>query len=259
MFNFSPTVVSWNCFPLLSRFCADRIVEPKYKPVLDPKNYQEFPISEKISISHNTAIYRFKLPTEDSILGLPVGQHVSLAATLDVKDPKTEEVKRTQVVRSYTPITCDVYPGYFELLVKSYPMGNISRHLGTLKVGDTMKVMGPKGPMIYTPNMVRKMGMIAGGTGITPMLRIIRAIVSGRARGDKTEVKLIFANVSEEDILVREELDELAAKDDRFNVYYMLDKPPEKWSGGVGFVTAEIIKVRDTRSMSIMSFHSIIC
>ena len=217
--------------------------EPKYKPVLDPKVFQEFPISAKIQTSHNTAIYRFKLPTEDSILGLPVGQHVSLAATLDVKDPKTEKIERKEVVRSYTPITCDVYPGYFELLVKSYPTGNISRHLGTLDVGDTMKVSGPKGAMIYTPNMVRRLGMIAGGTGVTPMLRVVRAIVGGRASGDKTVVDLIFANVTEEDILVREELDELAAKDDRFNVHYMLDKPPENWKGGVGFVTAEVIKV----------------
>ncbi|RMY32303.1 hypothetical protein D0865_14766, partial [Hortaea werneckii] len=108
------------------------------RKVLDPTKFQEFPLTEKTIISHNTAIYRFKLPTANSILGLPIGQHISLGATLDVKDPKTEQVKTQEVVRSYTPISSDVTPGHFDLLIKSYPTGNISRHLATLKIGDTM-------------------------------------------------------------------------------------------------------------------------
>lgn len=85
--------------------------------------------------------------------------------------------------------------------------------------------------------------MIAGGTGITPMLQIIRAIIRGRSKGDKTEIDLIFANVNEEDILLREDLDQLAREDKNFRVHYVLNNPPEKWSGGVGFVTADMIKV----------------
>jgi len=145
-------------------------------------------------------------------------------------------------VRSYTPISSDVHPGYFDLLIKSYPTGNISRHLATLKVGDSIKVRGPKGAMVYTPNMVRSFGMIAGGTGITPMLQIVRAILRGRKSGDKTEVSLIFANVDEKDILLREDLDSLVKEDAKFKLYYVLNNPPEKWSGGVGFVTADMFK-----------------
>ena len=215
------------------------------KKCLDPNKFQDFPILEKTVTSHNTAIYRFKLPSENSILGLPIGQHISLAANLDVKDPKTEKIENKEVVRSYTPISSDVHPGYFDLMIKSYPTGNISRHLGTLNVGDTMRVKGPKGAMVYTPNMVKRFGMIAGGTGITPMLQIIRAILRGRKSGDKTEVNLIFANVDEKDILLREDLDKLIKEDDKFKLYYVLNNPPEKWDGGVGFVTADIIKVRD--------------
>lgn len=215
---------------------------PKGRKILHPEQFQEFPISEKTQISHNTAIYRFKLPNDSDILGLPIGQHISLAADLDVTDPKTGEVKHKEVVRSYTPISSDVNPGYFDLIVKAYPTGNISRHLATLKVGDTMKVKGPKGAMVYTPNMVRKFGMIAGGTGITPMLQVARAIQRGRTSGDKTEVSMIFANVNEEDILLRDDLDSLAKEDPLFKIYYVLNNPPANWKGGVGFVTADMIK-----------------
>jgi cytochrome-b5 reductase len=184
-------------------------------------------------ISHS---YRFKLPSESSILGLPIGQHISIGADLKQPDGATKEI-----VRSYTPISGDHQPGYFDLLIKSYPTGNISRYMAGLGVGQTIRVRGPKGNFVYTPNMVRHFGMIAGGTGITPMLQIIRAVVRGRASGDKTEVDLIFANVTPEDILLREDLDQLVKEDDGFRVHYVLDRPPDSWTGGVGYVTAEMI------------------
>lgn len=187
-------------------------------------------------------IYRFALPRSTDILGLPIGQHISLAATI-AGQPK-------EVVRSYTPISSDEESGYFDLLIKAYPQGNISKYMTGLKVGDTMKVRGPKGAMVYTPNMNRHIGMIAGGTGVTPMLQIIKAIIRNRPRNggtDKTQVDLIFANVNPEDILLKEELDKLAKEDDGFRVYYVLNNPPAGWASGVGFVTPDIIKVRSRR------------
>ncbi|KAF7725920.1 NADH-cytochrome b5 reductase [Apophysomyces ossiformis] len=124
--------------------------------------------------------------------------------------------------------------------MQSYPTGNISKLFGELKVGDMVAVRGPKGNFSYRPNMVRAIGMIAGGTGITPMLQIIRAIC--RNPEDKTEVSLIFANVDAEDIILKKELDEIAVKHKNFKVYYVLNNAPEDWSGGVGFVTNDMIR-----------------
>jgi cytochrome-b5 reductase len=115
--------------------------------------------------------------------------------------------------------------------------------MASLIVRQTIKVRGPKGAMVYTPNMVRAFGMIAGGTGITPMLQIIRAVIRGRPTGDKTEIDLIFANVNKEDILLKEDLDQLAKEDKGFRIHYVLNNPPEGWDGGVGFVTPEMITV----------------
>lgn len=154
--------------------------------------------------------------------------------------------KEDPTVRAYTPITSDEDNGHFDLIIKSYPTGNISRHVGELDIGQTMMVKGPKGAMVYTPNMCRHIGMIAGGTGITPMLQVARAIQRGRKAGsvqDKTQVDLIFANVNEGDILLREDLDKLAREDPGFRVHYVLNNPPSEWEGGVGFVTGDMIKV----------------
>ncbi|KAJ9154911.1 NADH-cytochrome b5 reductase [Pleurostoma richardsiae] len=206
------------------------------KKVLKPDAFQEFELKEKTIISHNVAIYRFHLPYPTAILGLPIGQHISIGAAIAQPDGSTKEI-----VRSYTPISGDEQAGHFDLLIKSYPTGNISKHMASLSVGQTIRVKGPKGAFVYTPNMVRHFGMIAGGTGITPMLQVVRAIVRGRAAGDRTEVDLIFANVTEQDILLREDLDQLAAEDKGFRVHYVLDRPPEGWTGGVGYVTPDMI------------------
>jgi cytochrome-b5 reductase len=82
--------------------------------------------------------------------------------------------------------------------------------------------------------------MIAGGTGIAPMLQICKAIAQNPA--DKTQVSLIFANISEDDILLRDEINAMvASRPDQIHVYYVLNNPPAGWTGGVGFVTKEHI------------------
>eukprot|EP00543_Licmophora_paradoxa_P007572 CAMPEP_0202454436 /NCGR_PEP_ID=MMETSP1360-20130828/12169_1 /ASSEMBLY_ACC=CAM_ASM_000848 /TAXON_ID=515479 /ORGANISM="Licmophora paradoxa, Strain CCMP2313" /LENGTH=127 /DNA_ID=CAMNT_0049073749 /DNA_START=11 /DNA_END=394 /DNA_ORIENTATION=+ len=84
--------------------------------------------------------------------------------------------------------------------------------------------------------------MIAGGTGITPMLQVLAAIFSNP--NDKTCVKMIFANQTEEDILVRSELETIAKENpDRFQLHYTLDRPPTTgWNYSTGFVTKEMME-----------------
>ena len=65
-----------------------------------------------------------------------------------------------------------------------------------------------------------------GGTGITPMLQLIRAVF--RDKNDRTNLSLLFANQSEEDILLREELEEVQKQfPERFKLWYTVDRPNE--------------------------------
>ncbi|EEB05235.1 cytochrome b5 reductase [Schizosaccharomyces japonicus yFS275] len=192
--------------------------------------YRSFELSDKAVLNHNTAIYRFRLPRPNDVLGLPVGQHITIAVDVDGREYS----------RAYTPLTSDSERGYFDLLVKSYPNGKVSKRFAELKIGDTIRVRGPKGQMSYKCGMVKHFGMIAGGTGITPMLQIIRAVLSNP--DDKTELTLLYANVCEDDILLREEIERLCKRDSRLKVHHILNDPPKDWEGSVGFVTKELIK-----------------
>ncbi|KAK8638118.1 hypothetical protein V6N13_136558 [Hibiscus sabdariffa] len=204
----------------------------KSKGCLDPENFKEFKLVKRQQLSHNVAKFTFELPTPTSVLGLPIGQHISCRG----KDSQGEEV-----IKPYTPTTLDSDVGYFELVIKMYPQGRMSHHFREMCVGDSLAVKGPKGRFKYQPGQVRAFGMIAGGSGITPMFQVARAILENPK--DMTNVHLIYANVTYDDILLKEELDSLAAKyPGRFNVYYVLNQPPEVWNGGVGFVSKEMIQ-----------------
>ncbi|NXE04571.1 NB5R3 reductase, partial [Lophotis ruficrista] len=88
---------------------------------------------------------------------------------------------------------------------------------------------------------VKYVGMIAGGTGITPMLQIIRAII--KDKDDPTICQLLFANQTEKDILLRSELEEIQVQNPtRFKCWYTLDRAPENWDYSQGFVNQDMIR-----------------
>ncbi|GMG99512.1 hypothetical protein Nepgr_001352 [Nepenthes gracilis] len=202
------------------------------KGCLDPKKFKEFRLVKRTQLSHNTARFRFALPKPTSVLGLPVGLHIRCRG----RDSQDEEV-----VRPYTPITLDSDVGYFELVVKMYLKGRMSHHFREMQEGDYLHVLGPVGRFRYKPGEVQAFGMLAGGSGITPMFQLTRAILENPK--DNTKIRLIYANVTVDDILLKEELDGFASvHPDSFKVYYVLNQPPEKWIGGVGFISKDMIK-----------------
>ena len=199
---------------------------------LDPTVFQKLPLAKKDLIAPGVYRFVFTLPSSDMMVGLPIGQHVSIRGLVDGK----------LVSRSYTPVSNNSDRGVLELVIRSYAKGALtSGYLSKLEVGDQVEFRGPKGGIRYQPNMAKKIGMVAGGTGITPMYQLIRAICENP--WDTSEVSLIYASQTEQDILLREELDSLAHKyPDNFKVYYVLEKKPAEWQGGSGYVTKEMME-----------------
>jgi cytochrome-b5 reductase len=201
------------------------------------------------NVNHNTKKFRFALPEEDHVSGL----NVASAILTKYKGPEMEK----PAIRPYTPVNDEGRPflgpmgefcwlfagekGFLDLLVKKYPDGPMSSHLHEMQPGETLEFKGPIPKYPWTPNKHTHVALIAGGTGITPMYQVARAIFNNP--DDKTKVTLIFANVTEEDILLKQEFDQLEnTYPQRFRAFYVLDKPPKEWKGGKGFVSKELLK-----------------
>jgi len=103
--------------------------------------------------------------------------------------------------RPYTPFTLPAGgvvsptpPGHFELLIRSYEHGILSGPLSELRVGSSLLYRGPLGGCIQGVRVgTRTLILLAGGTGITPMLQLLaplcatNAITSSPEKVDKTK------------------------------------------------------------------------
>lgn len=117
----------------------------------------------------------------------------------------------------------------------------MSEHMHSLKINDTLDFKGPIPKYPWEANKHNHICLIAGGTGITPMYQLMRQIFKNPE--DKTKVTLVFGNVTEDDILLRKEFQELEnTYPQRFRAFYVLDNPPKGWSGGQGYISKDLLK-----------------
>uniref|UniRef100_A0A8C8APZ6 cytochrome-b5 reductase n=1 Tax=Otus sunia TaxID=257818 RepID=A0A8C8APZ6_9STRI len=219
----------------------------------DPLAKYPLRLVDKEEISHDTKKFRFELPSPDHVLGLPVGQHIYLSAKID----------GNLVIRAYTPVSSDETKGYVDLIVKVYYKnvnpkfpegGKMSQYLDDMKIGDIIDVRGPNGLLVYKgagtflikphkkseaeKKFAKHLGMIAGGTGKTILIE--RNVSVDACEEYQT---LYFSSRTEEDILLRAELEDIAKRHpDQFTLWYTLDRPPQDWKYSSGFVTADMIK-----------------
>ncbi|KAL5558335.1 hypothetical protein UlMin_034546 [Ulmus minor] len=234
----------------ISQLSTIKEITPFTRPVaLVPREKIPCKLIEKTSISHDVRRFRFALPSEEQVLGLPVGKHIFVCAVIDDK----------LCMRAYTPSSSIDEVGYFDLVVKIYfknvhprfPNGGLmSQFLDSLEVGSFIDVKGPLGHIEYTgrgnflvqgkPKFARKLAMIAGGSGITPIYQVLQAILKDPE--DDTEMYVVYANRTEDDILLREELDGWAKKFDRLKVWYVVEKGKEGWEYSEGFITETILR-----------------
>lgn len=201
-------------------------------PPISAAEFTPFTLKEIIAVTHDTNIYRFEIPGNQAL-------HLPIASCIVTRKPPQEGEK--PIIRPYTPVSHEDQVGYFDLMIKHYENGAMTSHIKTMKVGDILDVKGPFLKHLYKANTFNEIGLIAGGSGITPMLQLMRKILKNPQ--DKTKVSLLFANRTENDILLKKELDNYAkAHPEQFKVHYLLDTPPQNWTGIKGYVTKELLE-----------------
>ena len=127
-----------------------------------------------------------------------------------------------EVERSYTPTRFD--GDNCELLLRVYPHGKMTQHLNTLQVGDKVRMKGPTGVHRYGesgPGSFREgrkkltansVALVAGGTGITPMLQIANTVLSDP--NDNTEITILACNSTPDDVMLYDEVNQIATQSD---------------------------------------------
>ncbi|MCC5847724.1 MAG: ferric reductase-like transmembrane domain-containing protein [Verrucomicrobia bacterium] len=112
------------------------------------------------------------------------------------------------------------------------PAGDFTRTWSEMKVGTPVYMDGPYGA--FTPEKKSDRGMIlfAGGVGVTPIMSILRTLAE---RGDSRECILFYGNRTFEDVIFREELEELE-KVLNLRVIHVLSDAGEDWEGNKGYL-----------------------
>lgn len=204
-------------------------------PSLHPNKWTKLMFLSKRTLSPNTSLYKFKLRHDNEKLNIPTSHYVAVRVILNGKEE----------IRNYTPIHTNENVGCLDLVVKTYTLGRVSKYFTTLKPGDYLEFKGPMGEFVYEDVQTTQLGLIAGGSGITPILEVLNEYMSNPDKLEK--VCLIYANETVHDILLKEELDSMMTKYPQFHVYYVLHYPPSKdymiscgnetWTGGIGYIT----------------------
>lgn len=223
---------------------------------LEPRAWKKGILHSKKRVSWDTRVFSVKLDHDAQTLGLPTGQHLMIR----LRDPVTREA----IIRSYTPISQTTKKGYMDILVKLYfdtdskPGGKMSKALDAIPVGHYIDFKGPIGKFEYrgkgrcavnnVERNIKKFYMICGGSGITPIYQVFRAVMQDK--DDPTQCVVLDGNRLLEDILCKADLDQFAAENaDRCKLLYTLTKAPEGWQGLQGRIAAPLLKEHADRSV----------
>jgi len=244
-------------------FSSSSPTKPKQTTsALDPERFLDLKLKAVEPYNHNTSRFVFELPGDGSGAALsPVTSLVVVRASEGTPGAPVDK-KGKLAMRAYTPISRPEHEGEVVLLIKKYEQGVISKYVHEqLKPGDTLAVKGPipkfpyKGTYachtcfvshvcfstpIRTENEYEHVALIGGGSGITPLYQLLDNAL--RDPANKTRFTLLYANVSESDILLRDELAALErAHPHALRVVHTLDNPPAGWAGAKGYISRELI------------------
>eukprot|EP00164_Ancoracysta_twista_P014613 GFYU01023869.1.p1 GENE.GFYU01023869.1~~GFYU01023869.1.p1 ORF type:complete len:480 (-),score=81.78 GFYU01023869.1:199-1437(-) len=192
---------------------------------------------------HGSKVLRFNLPGSLQPSGLTLGQFVGIRSEWDGR----------QLVGYYSPITLPNDYGVIGLLAR-VDKGTLKDWIGSLTPGDTVQIRGfgglqilrmpSKGCFMFNNTPIRKIAMIAGGTGIAPMLQLIRAALKQPycTPGNISSLNLVYAAEEFDELTYRNILLQYEADHPKhFNLHFVVNNPPPGWIGGVGFVSEQVL------------------
>jgi ferredoxin-NADP reductase len=160
------------------------------------------------------------------------GQHVDVRLTAD---------DGYQAQRSYS-IASAPENSRLAITVERLEDGEVSPYLvGEVRVGDKVELRGPIGGyFVWRVVDPRPLLLIAGGSGIVPLMAMLR---HRSAAGAGVPTRLLYSSRSFDDIIYREELDRLAAAGDGVSVAHALTRvQPSGWKGYARRIDRDMVR-----------------
>ncbi|KPI83014.1 NADH-dependent fumarate reductase-like protein [Leptomonas seymouri] len=181
-------------------------------------------------------VLRFSLPGAAQTSGLAVGEFIGIRGDWDGQ----------QLIGYYSPINMPGDRGRISILARG-DKGNVKEWISSMRPGDSVEMKACGGlhidlrpqqkQMLYRKKVVRKFALIAGGSGVAPMLQIIKAALSRPYVDNIEAIRLIYAAEDVYELTYRELLARYHKENpDKFSVSFVLNNPPEGWTGGVEYV-----------------------
>lgn len=151
------------------------------------------------------------------------------------------EIGNAIVTRSYSIASApsSALKGEYQITVKRIADGFVSDYiLDNWAVGDEVTAYAPEGNMVYESlRDAESIIAIAGGSGITPFLSMARAIDDGT---EDCALTLLYGCRNSAEIIFKNELDDIAQRNKKFNVVYVLSDSDED-GYEKGFIGADTI------------------
>ena len=151
-----------------------------------------------------------------------------------------DKIKGKVVKRSYSISSSPLYNTYIEITLKQIEKGEMSSFMHEqIKVGDVLEIEGPKGHFTYEENMNKRICLLAGGSGISPMRSIILYCTEKEL---DTKIVLFYSVKTPEDIIFRKELIELEKRNENLKIVYTMTRvTPDIWKN-IGRINEVLIE-----------------
>ena len=143
--------------------------------------------------------------------------------------------------RCYSICSSPLQTGYIEITPKQTASGHVSVFLNqNASIGLTVEASMPAGQFCFDETEHRRIVLIAGGSGITPFMSMLRYIDD---RCLSTDVTLLYFVRTSKDIIFETELKSLETRLPRFHLVTVLSQPDPRWIGPTGHLTRDLIEV----------------
>ena len=145
--------------------------------------------------------------------------------------------------RPYSIASSPTQTGYYEITVRRVDDGFVSNYLlDELKPGDKLNSLSPSGNFHYNPLFHgNKLAFIAGGSGITPFMSMIRELAD---KNLGRRMHLFYGSRAEDDVIYKKEIDRISSAHRNFTWDIVVSEPTPSFSGLKGFINCGLIKER---------------